>query len=183
MWRILNRCQSVRALHFCHLLQERSSHRQLDTSPQNVMRETRSHPACPPEILPKQKCTGGKAVQPFQPHTVARMSHVAQIKALRHTRPGAQLIFAHATGMVMVNVIAGGRSNRNNVIAVLASRRSGVWRSFRVFLSGFRALQQRVRGGACVGQCGCASKKLGAARHVIARAGLRGRIRSRFAAG
>jgi hypothetical protein len=48
-----------------------------------------------------------------------------------HRHPAAQLIFADLAGMFMVNVVAGGRSYRNNVIAALASRRSGVWRSFR----------------------------------------------------
>jgi hypothetical protein len=113
-----------------------------------------------------------KKFQRFGPRTVARMSHVLQIVSAVHNCPAAQLIFAHLTGMFMVNVVARGRSYRNNVIAVLAS-----------FPGGFGALQQRVRGGACVGQCGCASKKLGAARHVIARAGLRSRIRSCFVIG
>jgi hypothetical protein len=43
------------------------------------------------------------------------MSHVAQIEALQHNRPGAQLIFAHATGMVMVNVIVGADHSERGV--------------------------------------------------------------------
>jgi hypothetical protein len=51
------------------------------------------------------------------------MSHVLQIVSAVHNCPAAQLIFAELAGMFMVNVVAGGRSYRNNVIAVLASRR------------------------------------------------------------
>ena len=42
--------------------------------------------------------------------TVARMSHVQQIAERLHRAAPAELIFAHVAGMVMVNVIAGGRS-------------------------------------------------------------------------
>ncbi len=166
-------------LHFRHLFADQPP----AAAPKSILQNAKSRLQRPIASKSKARISPIRNSNGLDRATVARMSHLPQIVLAVHNRPAAQLIFAHLAGMFMVNVVAGGRSYRNNAIAARASRRSSVWRSFRVFRAALGALQQRVRGGACVGQCGCASKKLGAARHIIARAGLRSWIRSRFVIG
>ena len=68
-----------------------------------------------------RRCKRGPDIRPSRARTVARISHVPQIGSQSTGKKAVALIFAHASGMVMVNAIARGPGSKGHSRVSLAS--------------------------------------------------------------